>query len=66
MIDSCTVEKSNVRSFRAAALVAEVEESIKKQISRLAFGSLEMTVHNVFNRTIDSLCALCPLWPRMD
>ena len=30
--------------------MAEVEESIKKEISRLAFGSLEMTVHNVFNR----------------
>jgi hypothetical protein len=28
----------------------EVEESIKKQISRLAVGSLEMTVHNVFKR----------------
>ena len=31
--------------------MAEVEESIKKQISRLAFGSLEMTIYRVFNRT---------------
>jgi len=29
---------------------AEVEESIEKQISRLVFGSLEMTINKVFNR----------------
>jgi len=54
MIESCSVEKPRVRSFRAAALVAKVEESIKKQISRLAFGSLEMTSYKVFNRPIES------------
>jgi hypothetical protein len=35
--------------------MAEIEESIKKQISRLAFGSLEMTDHGVFNRALESL-----------
>ena len=39
-------------SFRAEAHGAEVEESIKKQISRLAFGSLEMTAYKVFNRAM--------------
>jgi hypothetical protein len=48
--DLCSVEKPKVRSFRAEAHRAEVEESIKKQISRLAFGSLEMTAYKVFNR----------------
>jgi hypothetical protein len=51
-IGPCSVEKLKVRSFRAEALVAELEESIKKQISRLAFGSLEMTIYKVFNRAI--------------
>jgi len=32
--------------------VAEVEESIKNQISQLAFGSLEMTVYKVFNTAV--------------
>jgi hypothetical protein len=32
----------------------EVEESIKKQISRIASGSLEMTICKVFNRANSS------------
>ena len=55
MIDSCNVEKFKVWSFRAEANRAGVEESIKKQISRLAFGSLEMTPCKIFNRAINSL-----------
>ena len=36
--------------------MAEVEESIEKQISRLASGSLEMTVYKVFNRPVLHQC----------
>jgi len=33
----------------------EVEKSIRKQISRLACGSLEMTFRTLFNRALESL-----------
>jgi hypothetical protein len=36
----------------------EVEKSIKKQISRLAFGSLEMTLLSVSYKVLSLLCIL--------
>ena len=64
MIASCAAEGPKVGSFRAEARRAEVEEFIKTQISRLAFGSLEMTAYNLSNRAVDSLCSLWPMLTR--
>jgi hypothetical protein len=42
-ISKCFVEKTTVISTEVPTCRDEVEKSIQKQISRLAFGSLEMT-----------------------
>jgi hypothetical protein len=39
----------------------EVEKSIKKQISRLAFGSLEMTLLSVSYKVLSLLCIFLKL-----
>jgi len=44
----CSVEKTISHFDRNDATHREVEKSIKKKISRLAFGSLEMTIYGVF------------------
>jgi len=52
MYGQCSVEKARIWSFRVRK---KRKESIKEQIFRLAFGSLEMTAYKVFNRAYGQL-----------